>query len=60
MKATLPATFGVTFMQTALAAVAEESPTLKRVKEHTVRFQATESLQGYRLFRVLYKYLQVN
>jgi D-amino peptidase len=60
VKATLPATFEVTFTQTALAAIAEEIPTVKRVNEHTVRFQAAEYLQGYRLFRVLYKYLQVN
>lgn len=60
VKITLPATFEVTFTQTALAAVAEEIPTVKRVNERTVRFQAAEYLQGYRLFRVLYKYLQVS
>jgi D-aminopeptidase len=40
--------------------LAEEIPTVTRVNEHTVRFQATDYLQGYRLFRILYKYLQVN
>ena len=60
VKPALPATFEVTFTQTALAAVAEEIPTVKRVNERTVRFEAADYLQGYRLFRVLYKYLQVN
>lgn len=60
VKPSTPATFEVMFTQTALAAVAEEIPTVKRVNEHTVRFQAVDYLQGYRLFRVLYKYLQVN
>lgn len=60
VKPATPATFEVIFTQTALAAVAEEIPTVKRVNEHTVRFEAADFLQGYRLFRVLYKYLQVN
>lgn len=60
VKATTPVTFEVVFTQTALAAVAEEIPTVKRSNEQTVRFQAGDYLQGYRLFRVLYKYLQVN
>ncbi len=60
VKTSTPATFEVEFTQTALAAVAEEIPTVKRINEHTVRFQAADYLQGYRLFRVLYKYLQVN
>lgn len=60
VKPALPASFEVRFTQTALAAVAEEIPTVRRVKENTVRFEAGDYMQGYRLFRILYKYLQVN
>ncbi|MFN0083764.1 MAG: M55 family metallopeptidase [Blastocatellia bacterium] len=60
VKPATPAVFEVVFTQTALAAVAEEIPTVKRIDERTVRFQAADYLQGYRLFRVLYKYLQIN
>jgi D-amino peptidase len=60
VRPSTPATFEVTFTQTTLAAVAAEIPTVKRINEHTVSFQAADYLQGYRLFRVLYKYLQVN
>jgi D-amino peptidase len=60
VRPSTPTTFEVTFTQTTLAAVAAEIPTVRRINEHTVSFQAADYLQGYRLFRVLYKYLQVN
>jgi D-aminopeptidase len=60
VKPTLSAAFEVVFTQPALAAVAEEIPTVKRVNERTVRFEAADYARGYRLFRVLYKYLRSN
>ena len=55
-----PATFEVRFTQTALADVAEQIPTVKRVDAQTVSYQANDYLQGYRLLRVLYRYLRAD
>jgi D-amino peptidase len=55
-----PATFELTFTQTALADVAEQIPTVKRVSAHTISYQAGDYLQGYQLLRVLYRYLRTD
>ncbi|MGE0131949.1 MAG: M55 family metallopeptidase [Blastocatellales bacterium] len=60
VKPSIPATFEVRFTQTALADVAEQIPTIKRVDARTVSYQAGDYLQGYRLLRVLYRYLRVD
>lgn len=60
VKPSTPATFEVKFSQTALADVAEQIPTVKRVDAHTVSYQASDYLQGYRLLRVLYRYLRAD
>jgi D-amino peptidase len=60
VKPATPATFEVKFSQTALADVAEQIPTVKRVDAHTVSYQASDYLQGYRLLRVLYRYLRAD
>ena len=54
-----PALFEIVFTQTALANVAEQIPTVKRMDAHTVSYEAADYLQGYRLLRVLYKHLRV-
>jgi D-amino peptidase len=60
VKPSTPATFEVRFTQTVLADVAEQIPTVKRVDAHTVSYQANDYLQGYRLLRVLYRYLRAD
>lgn len=60
VKPATPATFEVRFSQTALADVAEQIPTVKRVDAHRVSYQADDYLQGYRLLRVLYRYLRAD
>lgn len=60
VKPSIPATFEVRFTQTVLADVAEQIPTVKRVDAHTVSYQASDYLQGYRLLRVLYRYLRAD
>jgi len=60
VKPATPATFEVKFSQTALADVAEQIPTVKRVDAQTVSYQAGDYLQGYRLLRVLYRYLRAD
>ena len=60
VKPSTPATFEVRFSQTVLADVAEQIPTVKRVDAHTVSYQAGDYLQGYRLLRVLYRYLRAD
>ncbi len=60
VKPSAPATFEVKFSQTVLADVAEQIPTVKRVDAHTVSYQASDYLQGYRLLRVLYRYLRAD
>jgi D-amino peptidase len=60
VRPTTPTTFEVAFTQTVLADVAEQIPTVRRVDAHTVRFQADDFLRGYRLLRVLYRFLRVD
>jgi D-amino peptidase len=60
VKPSAPAAFEVRFSQTALADVAEQIPTVKRLNPHTVGYQANDYLQGYRLLRVLYRYLRMD
>jgi D-amino peptidase len=60
VKLSAPYTFEVKFSQTVLADVAEQIPTVKRVDPHTVRYQTDDYLQGYRLLRVLYRYLRAD
>ena len=55
-----PATFEVRFSQTVLADVAEQIPTVNRVDASAVSYQANDYLQGYRLLRVLYRYLRAD
>jgi len=55
-----PATFEIAFTQTVLADVAEQIPTIKRVDGRTISYQAPDYLQGYRLLRVLYRYLRAD
>jgi len=50
----------VDIAQTVLADVAEQIPTVKRVDAHTVSYQADDYLQGYRLLRVLYRYMRAD
>jgi D-amino peptidase len=56
----VPATFEIAFTQTVLADVAEQIPTVKRVNARTISYQAADYLQGYRLLRVLYRYLRAD
>jgi D-amino peptidase len=60
IKPSIPAAFEVKFTQTALADVAEQIPTVKRVDARTVSYHAADYLQGYRLLRVLYRYLRAD
>ncbi len=60
VKPATPATFEVKFSRTALADVAEQIPTVKRIDAHTIGYQASDYLQGYRLLRVLYRYLRAD
>ncbi len=60
VKPATPATFEVRFTQTVLADVAEQIPTIKRVDARTISYQADDYLQGYRLLRVLYRYLRAD
>jgi D-amino peptidase len=55
-----PTTFEVTFTQTVLADIAEQIPTIKRTGSHTITYSAQDYLQGYRLLRVLYRYLRAD
>jgi D-amino peptidase len=60
VKPATPATFEVRFTQTVLADVAEQIPTVKRVDARTISFQTNDYSQGYRLLRVLYRYLRAD
>ncbi|HLG16036.1 MAG TPA: M55 family metallopeptidase [Blastocatellia bacterium] len=55
-----PTTFEVAFNQTVLADIAEQVPTVKRVSANTVSYSAADYLGGYRLLRVLYRYLRAD
>ena len=55
MKA--PFTFEITFSGTALADVAAQVPTVKRAGSHTVSYVTDDYRAGYRLLRVLYRYM---
>ena len=52
-----PFFFEVTFSSTALADIAEQVPTVQRVGSHAVTYTTTDFRTGYRLLRVLYRYL---
>ncbi|MBI3950524.1 MAG: hypothetical protein HY314_08730 [Acidobacteria bacterium] len=39
---------------------AEQIPTIQRVNAHTISYRASDYLQGYRLLRLLYRYLRVD
>jgi D-amino peptidase len=60
VRPTVPATFEIAFTQTVLADVAEQIPTVKRVDARTISFSTPDYLQGYRLLRVLYRYLRAD
>jgi len=60
VRPTTPTTFEVAFTQTVLADVAEQIPTVKRVDARTVNYSTPDYLQGYRLLRVLYRYLRAD
>jgi D-amino peptidase len=52
-----PFNFEVTFTGTALADVAAQIPTVRRTGSHTVAYAASDYAAGYRLLRVLYRFL---
>jgi D-amino peptidase len=52
-----PFIFEVTFSNTALADIAEQIPTVKRTGSHTVSYATDDYRAGYRLLRVLYRYM---
>lgn len=52
-----PFTFEVTFSGTAQADIAEQVPTVKRAGSHAVSYTTSDFRAGYRLLRVLYRYL---
>lgn len=60
VRPAVPATFEVAFNQTVLADIAEQVPTVKRVNANTVSYSAADYLAGYRLLRVLYRYLRAD
>jgi len=43
-----------------IADITEQIPTVKRLAPQTVSYQAGDYLQGYRLLRVLYRYLRAD
>jgi D-amino peptidase len=56
-KVTAPFTFEVTFSGTPLADIAEQIPSVKRTGSHTVAYTNLDYRAGYRLLRVLYRYM---
>jgi len=52
-----PFTFEITFSGTALADVAAQIPTVKRSGSHTVSYTTDDYRAGYRLLRVMYRFL---
>ncbi len=60
ITATTPTIFEVSFTQTVLADIAEQIPTVNRVDAKTVSYRAQDYLQGYRLLRLLYRYLRAD
>jgi D-amino peptidase len=60
VKPSTPATFELKFSQTVLADVAEQIPSIKRIDPRTISYRADDYLQGYRLLRVLYRYLRAD
>ena len=58
VRSTSPTTFEVAFNQTVLADIAEQVPTVRRVNANTVSYKTSDYLAGYRLLRVLYRYLR--
>jgi D-amino peptidase len=57
--ASAPVRFEVSFSDPALALMAEQIPTVERTGASDVAFRSEEYLRGYRLFRVLYKFLVI-
>ena len=55
-----PARFEVSFAQPVLADLAEQIPTIGRVDARTVSYSAADYLKGYRLLRILYRYLRAD
>ncbi len=56
-KLSPPFTFEVTLSTAAHADVAEQVPTVTRTGSHSVRYTANDYRVGYRLLRLLYRYL---
>ena len=52
-----PFAFEITYTGTALADVAAQIPTVKRTGSHTVSYTTDDYRAGYRLLRVLYRFL---
>lgn len=57
VAASSPVRFEASFSDPAIALMAEQVPTIQRIGPNEVAFQAKEYQRGYRLFRVLYKFL---
>jgi len=55
-----PYRFEITFSNTSLADIAEQIPTVARQGPRTVEYMTQDYLQGYRLLRVLYRYLRAD
>jgi len=55
-----PYKFGITFSTTAHADIAEQIPTVTRHDAKTISYTTPDYLQGYRLLRVLYRYLRAD
>lgn len=55
-----PFTFEVTYSGTALADVAAQIPTVKRTGSHTIAYSTDDYRAGYRLLRVLYRFLSAD
>ncbi len=55
-----PYKFEITFSTTSHADIAEQIPTVTRQDAKTVSYSTSDYLQGYRLLRVLYRYLRAD
>jgi D-amino peptidase len=55
-----PYKFEITFSTTSHADIAEQIPTVTRDDTKTISYVAPDYLQGYRLLRVLYRYLRAD
>jgi D-amino peptidase len=55
-----PFKFEITFSTTAHADIAEQIPTVTRQDARTISYTTPDYLQGYRLLRVLYRYLRAD